>query len=237
MTDIISLFQLKSPRDPVARTTSTSPTRSPSPSSPRLQHRQRRGTMTRDTPPRTIDTQHRGRLSRKSKSMQELTSVPVDVRSPSYSKPTSSSTRRQSVTDERSTKGGTSVSNGAQGQVRRKSLATSPRKSSIGGPQGESQTGRNRLSSSGPVGSPRAGSAQVSRSASFGSRPRPMVPVIEPRSKTSVSSKPRETQRRASSATPMRSESRGESVIIKPLYYISQWGMCARVERTSRRTW
>ena len=180
---------------------STSPTRSPSPSqSPRLQHRQRRGTMTRDMPPRTIDTQQRGRLSRKSKSMQELTSVPVDVQSPTYSKPT----------DESSPKGGTSVSNGTQGQARRKSLATSPRKSSIRGPPGESPSGRSRLSSSGPVGSPRAAPSQVSRSASFGSRPRPMIPVMEPRSRTSVSSRPRETQRRATSATPIRSESKGE---------------------------
>ena len=193
------------------RVTSASPSRSPSPSSPRLQHRQRRGTMTRDTPPRTIDTQTRGRLSRKSKSMQELTSVAVDGRNPSYSKPTSSSMRKQSVTGESSPREGTSSSPGTAGQPRRRSLAASPRKLSNAGPQGESPAGRSRLSSSGPVGSPRAGPPQVSRSASFGSRPRPLVPVMEPRSKTMVSSRPaRETQRRGSSALPGRAETRGE---------------------------
>ena len=142
--------------------------------------------------------------------MQELTNVVVDGRSPSYSKPTSSSIRKQSLGGESSPREGASVSPGAQGQGRRTNLAASPRRSSITGPQGESH-GRSRLSLSGPVGSTRTGPTQVSRSASFGSRPRPMVPVMEPRSRTEVSSRPaRENQRRASSATPTRSQSKGE---------------------------
>ena len=176
-----------------------SPSRSPSPSqSPRLQPRQRRGTMSRDTPPRTMDTQSTKRLSRKSQSMQELSSVLVDGRSPSYSKPTSSSIRKHSVT-------GDSASPSAPEQSRRKSLATNSRRSSNVGAQGESTTARSRLSSSGPVGSQRPGLAGVSRSASFGSRPRTMLPVMEPRSKTMVNPRPaRETQRRASSAVPAK---------------------------------
>ena len=181
-----------------------SPSRSPSPSSsPRLQPRQRRGTIARDTPPRTIDTQARGRLSRKSKSMQELNL------SPSYYKPTSSSIRKQSVTSDSASRGATSP--GAPEQSRKKSVATTPRKSSIAGAQGESNTARSRLSQSGPVGSQRPRTAGVSRSASFGSRPRTLIPVMEPRSKTMVGSQPaRETQRRASSAIPGRAEYRGE---------------------------
>lgn len=187
----------------MGRVTSVSPTRSPSPSSPRL--RQRRGTMSRDTPPRTIDTQPRGRLSRKSKSMQELNSVYVDGRSPSYSKPTSSSIRKNSVTGENSPRDGGS---GGPEQSRRKSLATSSRKSC----NVESPTARGRLSSSGPVGSQRPGPPTVSRSASFGSRPRILIPVMEPRSKTVVSSQPaREPQRRASSALSGRVEYRSRS--------------------------
>ncbi|KAL9981597.1 hypothetical protein ACROYT_G010322 [Oculina patagonica] len=197
-----SSSQLKSPRDPVTRVTSVSPTRSPS-SSPRL--RQRRGTMSRDTPPRTIDTQPRGRLSRKSKSMQELNSVYINGRSPSYSKPTSSSIRKNSVTGDNSPRDGAS---GGPEQSRRKSLATSSRKSS----NVESPAARGRLSSSGPVGSQRPGPPTVSRSASFGSRPRTLIPVMEPRSKTMVSSQPaREPQRRASSALSGRVEYRGRS--------------------------
>ena len=204
LTDVPIPFKLKSPRDPRGRVTSVSPTRSPSPSSPRLQPRQRRGTISRDTPPRTMDTQSRGRLSRKSKSMQELNSVFVDGRDPSYSKPTSSSVRKQSVSSE---KVGSSVAE----QNRRKSLANSSRRSSNAGGQGESSTARSRLSSSGPVGSQRPGPATVSRSASFGSRPRPLIPVMEPRSKTMVSSRPpRETQRRASSALPGKVENKGK---------------------------
>lgn len=199
-------FQLESPREPVKKMTSTSPT--PSSGSPRLQHKQRRGTTARDTPPRTIDTQHQGRLSRRSKSMQELSTVAVtDSRSPPRSKPTvSSSRRKQSVTEE-----STTTSLGAKGQTQGKSLVASSRKSSLGVPQREYPPGRSRLSSSGPVGSNRPSPSQVSRSASFGSRPRPVVPVMEPRSRTVVTSRQtRETQRRASSAAPMRSESKDD---------------------------
>lgn len=187
---------------------SVSPTRSPSSSSPRLQPRQRRGTISRDTPPRTMDTQLQGRLSRKSKSMQELNSVFVDGRSPSYSKPTSSSIRKKSVSGENSPR---DVGSGKVDQNRRKSLTAGSRRSSNAGGQGESSTARSRLSSSGPVGS-RPGPPTVSRSASFGSRPRTLVPVMEPRSKTMVSSRPaRETQRRASSALPGKVENKGKS--------------------------
>lgn len=197
-----------------------SPTRSSSsPSSPRLQHRQKRGTMIRDTPPRTIDTQQRGRLSRRSKSMQELTNVVVDGRSPSFSKPTSSSIRKQSVGGESSPR--EDVSPSAQGQGRKTSLAASPQRSSITGQQGAKSPGKSRLSSSGPVGSTRTGPTQVSRSASFGSRPRPMVPVMEPRSRTEVSSRPaRENQRRASSVTPTRSQSKGECSSNKLFHFV-----------------
>lgn len=208
LTDITIPFKLKSPRDPRGRVASVSPTRSPSPSSPRLQQRQRQGTMSRDTPPRTMDTQSRGRLSRKSKSMQELNSVFVDGRSPSYSKPTSSSIRKHSVTGENSPR---DVGTGVAEQNRRKSLATSSRRSSNAGGQGESSSARSRLSSSGPVGSQRPVPSTVSRSASFGSRPRTLIPVMEPRSKSTVSSRPtRETQRRASSAQPGKVENKGE---------------------------
>lgn len=194
------------------RMTSVSPSRSSSPASPRLQQRQRRGTLTRDTPPRTIDTQARGRLSRKSKSMQELSSVDVDGRRPSYSNPTSSSMRKQSVTGENSQREGTSTSNGNPGQARRKSSVTSPRKLSGNlGTQGDSPAGKNRLSSSGPVGSPRSGPVQVTRSASFGARSRPMTPVMEPRAKSTMSSRPtRDMQRRASSAMAGRVDSSGK---------------------------
>ena len=208
MTRTVIHLQLKSPRDPVRRVTSVSPTRSPSPSSPRL--RQRRGTVSRDTPPRTIDTQSRGRLSRKSKSMQELNSVYVDGRSPSYSKPTSSSVRKHSVTGENSPR---DVGSAGSEQSRVKSLAASPRKSS----NVESPAARSRLSSSGPVGSQRPGPPTVSRSASFGSRPRTLIPVMEPRSKTMASSRPaREMQRRASSALPGRVEHRNRSTSWAP---------------------
>lgn len=208
LTEVPIPFKLKSPRDPRERVASVSPTRSPSPSSPRLQPWQRRGTISRDTPPRTMDTQSRGRLSRKSKSMQELNSVFVDGRSPSYSKPTSSSIRKQSVSGENSPR---DVGSGGAEQNRRKSLTTSSRRSSNAGGQGESSTARSRLSSSGPVGSQRPGPPTVSRSASFGSRPRTLIPVMEPRSKTMVSSRPaRETQRRASSALPGKVENKGE---------------------------
>lgn len=212
LTDKTINLQLKSPKDPVRRVTSVSPSRSPSPSSPRL--RQRRGTLSRDTPPRTMDTQTRGRLSRKSKSMQELNSVYVDGRSPSYSKPTSSSIRKHSVTGENSPRDG---GPGSTEQSRRKNLAASSRKSSNVGVQGDSSTARSRLSSSGPVGSQRPGPATVSRSASFGSRPRTLIPVMEPRSKTMVSSRPtKEAQRRASSALPGRVEHRSRSTSWTP---------------------
>lgn len=200
-----SSSQLKSPRDPVRQVTSRSPSRSPSPSSsPRLQPRQRRDTLSRDTPPRTIDTQARGRLTRKSKSMQELNL------SPSYYKPTSSSIRRQSVSASDSASKGAN----APEQSRRKSVATTPRKSSITRARGESPSARSRLSQSGPVDSqrPRSAGVGVSRSASFGSRPRTLIPVMEPRSKTMASSQPaRETQRRGSSAIPGRADNREET--------------------------
>lgn len=207
LTDVAIFFKLKSPRDPKGRVASVSPTRSPSPSSPRLQPRQRRGTISRDTPPRTMDTQSRGQLSRKSKSMQELHSVLVDGRSPSYSKPTSSSIRKQSVSGENSPR---DVAFGVAEQNRKKSLTSTSRRSSNAGGQGESSTAGSRLSSSGPVGSQRPGPATVSRSASFGSRPRTLIPVMEPRSKTMISSRPaRETQRRSSSALPGKVENKG----------------------------
>lgn len=198
--------QLKSPREPVRKMTSCSPTRSPSPGSPRLQQRQRRGMTSRDTPPRTIDTQHRGRLTRRSKSMQELSTVAVsDSRNP-CSKLNISSGRKPSASEETTT-----ASSGSQGQNRTKSLAISPRKESIGGPQADSSRAKGRLSSSGPVRSNRSCPSQVSRSASFGSRPRPMVPVMEPRSRTMITSgHTKEKQRRASSAAPLRSESKDD---------------------------
>ena len=140
--------------------------------------------------------------------MQELNSVFVDGRSPAYSKPTSSSIRKQSVSGEISPR---DVGSGVAEQNRRKSLTTSSRRSSNAGGQGESSTARSRLSSSGPVGSQRPGPPTVSRSASFGSRSRTMIPAMEPRSKTMVSSRPaRETQRRASSALPGKVENKGE---------------------------
>ena len=155
-----------------------------------------------------MDTQLRGRLSRKSKSMQELNSAFVDGGRPSYSKPTSSSIRKKSVSGENSPR---DVGSGMAEQNRRKSSTTGSRRSSNAGGQGESSTARSRLSSSGPVGS-KPGPPTVSRSASFGSRPRALIPVMEPRSKTMVSSRPaRETQRRASSALPGKVENKGES--------------------------
>lgn len=153
--------------------------------------------------------------------MQELTNVVVDGRSPSFSKPTSSSIRKQSVGGESSPREGTSVSSSAQGQGRKTSLAASPQRSSITGQQGAKSPGKSRLSSSGPVDSTRTGPTQVSRSASFGSRPRPMVPVMEPRSRTEVSSRPaRENQRRASSVTPTRSQSKGECSSNKLFHFV-----------------
>lgn len=138
--------------------------------------------------------------------MQELSTVAVsDSRSP-CSKLNISSGRKPSASEETTT-----ASSGSQGQNRTKSLAISPRKESIGGPQADSSRAKGRLSSSGPVRSNRSCPSQVSRSASFGSRPRPMVPVMEPRSRTMITSgNTKEKQRRASSAAPLRSESKDD---------------------------
>lgn len=138
--------------------------------------------------------------------MQELSTVAVsDSRSP-CSKLNISSGRKPSASEETIT-----ASSGSQGQNRTKSLAISSRKESIGGPQADSSHAKGRLSSSGPVRSNRSCPSQVSRSASFGSRPRPMVPVMEPRSRTMITSgHTKEKQRRASSAAPLRSESKDD---------------------------
>ena len=178
-----------------------SPTRSPTPDSPRQQQRTRRGLASRDTPPRTIQTQSQGRLSRKSKSMQELSSYPLG---PSYSKPTTSSTRRQSQSISEKSPAGT---------PRRQSSAISPRKLSAAGSAGDAINLKNHLSSCRSAGPPQPGAtpARVSRSASFGSRPRPMKPVMESRDNTPVDSRPsRDTQRKTSKSSPRKVEKSGE---------------------------